>query len=114
MWKEGFRCQHCGRCCRLLGIEYELLVTEADVARWRAEGRADILAWVGRAVFSDEYQFPVDPRTGDEVEGVCPFLRKLPGRNQYVCRIYDTRPEDCRRFPASREDAEQVSCRGYL
>lgn len=114
MRADGFECQHCGRCCRVLGIEYELLVTEADVARWRAEGRADILAWVGRAVFSGEYQFPVDPRTGDEVVGVCPFLRKLPRRNLYVCRIHDTRPEDCCRFPPAREDAERVGCQGYM
>jgi len=113
MRADGFECKQCGRCCKVLGLEYDLVVTEQDVRRWRREGRRDILAWVGQAVFVGGYEFPVDPRTGDEVEGACPFLRKVPGRPLYLCGIHDTKPGDCVRFPACREDAAAIDCAGY-
>lgn len=42
---EGFLCKQCGRCC----LDLDGFSTSAypeDVARWRAEGREDILEWV--------------------------------------------------------------------
>lgn len=114
MRADGFNCKQCGRCCRLLGIEYDIYVDESDVRRWREEGRDDILAWVAEAIFRErEYDFPVDPFTGDEVVGECPFLRKDPQQAITHCLIHDTRPRDCAAFPASREDAEQIGCPGY-
>jgi Fe-S-cluster containining protein len=95
-----------------LGLEYEVCVTEADVRRWREEGRKDILAWVAKALFRAEYDFPVDPETGDNVEGECPFLERVPGRDMALCSIHDTRPLDCARFPVTYEDAVRVGCEG--
>ena len=111
---DGFICKQCGRCCRLLGIEHEIYVDEEDVRRWAGDGRDDILAWVAGAVYrKGEYDFPVDPATGDEVVGDCPFLIIDPDQGVTRCRIYDTRPWDCVVFPRSREDAGQIGCPGY-
>ena len=111
---DGFNCKRCGLCCSLLGIEHELYVDEEDVRRWEREGRDDILAWVARAVYRDqEYDFPVDPNTGDEVVGDCPFLERDAERGVTRCLIHDTRPRDCVAFPASREDAAWIGCPGY-
>ena len=29
----------------------------------------------------------------------CPWLRKLPGQEKYMCRIYYDRPDDCKHYP---------------
>jgi len=111
---NGFTCKQCGRCCQVLGIEYDLYVDADDVRRWKREGRDDILAWVAPAVYRDgEYDFPVDPETGDEVTGNCPFLKRDRSKGISQCLIHDTRPKDCVAFPASREDAGQIGCPGY-
>jgi Fe-S-cluster containining protein len=101
---NGFSCKQCGACCRAY-----VQVTESDLLRWAAGFREDVLAWVS-------------PEEGlihplEESEGArCPFLERLTGagdlRERYVCRIHDTRPDACRRFPASREQAARVGCIG--
>jgi Fe-S-cluster containining protein len=96
----GFRCVQCGACCRAY-----VQVTERDLLRWAGLGRHDIM----RAVSPVEGW--IEPRTR-EGEAACPFLRGGPRPGTYVCRIYDVRPEACRRFPASREQAERVGCQG--
>jgi Fe-S-cluster containining protein len=90
---------------------------EGDVWRWMAEERQDILKWVG-FIFADKaqteivaYDFPIDPQTDEEPDR-CPFLRKLPRQDRYICRIQDTKPENCVRFPLDRE-ADGIGCPGY-
>ncbi len=46
----------------------------------------------------------------------CPWLRKLPNQEKYICRIYDDRPEDCRVYPVSidqmiRDECEMLEAR---
>ena len=109
--RDEFQCQLCGKCC--LEYAYNLQVTEEDMCRWEEEGRRDILQWVSR-IGVGEYlalDFPIHPETGDEVDR-CPFLRKLPRKDVYICRIHDTKPDACRRFPLSREKAERIGCPG--
>jgi len=90
-------------------------VTEKDLWRWAWEERDDILQWVSTVDLGDrvEYDFPIHPVTDEEVTG-CPFLRKLPNKNIYVCRIHDTKPEACAKFPMSRQQAEDVGCPGLV
>lgn len=40
----------------------------------------------------------------------CPWLRKLPGQQKYICRIYDDRPEDCRHYPVRIEEMLRDEC----
>ena len=38
-----FHCRQCGQCCLNLGDAFATCATEADVRRWEAAGRDDIL-----------------------------------------------------------------------
>jgi Fe-S-cluster containining protein len=114
MRSDGFTCKQCGKCCR----EHTIYLTEEDYYRWLLEEREDILEWVD-PIYLDEdndiaiYDFPIDPETGEEVEGACPFLKRLQGQNIYICRIHDTKPEICVAFPHNRKHAEEFGCPGY-
>lgn len=39
------------------------------------------------------------PETGEELDGRCPFLRKVRKKDMYRCMIYELRPEICRGYP---------------
>ena len=68
---------------------------EDDIARWRAEGRDDILrlmddeeaAWGDNQLISTITGEPLSP---------CPFLQK--NGTGFSCAIYSTRPNICREF----------------
>ncbi len=97
---EGFQCKQCGKCCRVY-----VQVTEEDTLRWAVEFRDDILQWVST---HDWFIEPV--AWGGSMR--CPFLRKLSNESIYICRIYDTRPEACAKFPISRRQVECIGCPG--
>lgn len=85
------------------------------MARWTHEGREDVLEWVEPVALGDivvAYDIWMDPESGEDVSR-CPWLRKLPGTDKYVCRIQDTKPELCRDYPKSRAHAERTECPGF-
>ena len=107
---DGFKCKQCGNCCLNLNAFYSC-ASEADVKRWEETGRYDILEWDDPVDFGDhwEHDIWINPRTGDDVSR-CPWLRKLPGKDKYVCRIHDVKPDLCRNYPLSREHAAKTGC----
>jgi len=56
------------------------------------------------------YDIWINPKTGDDVLR-CPWLRKLPNQDKYICRIHDVKPEHCRKYPRSRQHAEEIGCK---
>lgn len=114
MMQRAFQCRQCGHCCLNLGDAIATCATEADVRRWEAAGRDDILAWVDPIAVGDEsvYDIWVNPKTGEDVHR-CPWLRKVRGVERYVCRIHDLKPEHCRKYPQSRRHAVETDCPGY-
>jgi Fe-S-cluster containining protein len=54
----------------------------------------------------------INPKTGEYVNR-CPWLRKLPKQNKYICRIHETKPEHCRNFPKSKRHALDNDCKGF-
>jgi Fe-S-cluster containining protein len=107
---EKFKCVQCGHCCLDLSGAYQTSVPETDIKRWRREQRFDILEWVGPFEGMDEIW--INPRTGEYVNR-CPWLRKLPKQNKYICRIHETKPEHCRNFPKSKRHALDNGCKGF-
>ncbi len=116
MGAEGFRCRHCGRCCRELNYRNELIPD--DYNRWQALGRADILERVatitrgGRIV---SYAIWVEPGTRRFLE-TCPWLmapdpKSRPDR--FVCSIHDVKPEICQQYPGTRKHARMTGCPGF-
>ena len=85
-------CQRCGKCCLTNLIAY---VTEEDWARWRREGRQDILHILANqnAVWAGDHL--MSATTGRYIHG-CPFLEWE--KDCYRCTIYETRPRVCREY----------------
>ena len=107
---EKFNCIQCGHCCLDLSDAYQTSVPETDIKRWEREQRFDILEWVGPFEGMDEIW--ISPKTG-EYANRCPWLRKLPKQNKYICRIHETKPEHCRKFPKSKRHALDNGCKGF-
>jgi hypothetical protein len=113
-YPEGFKCKQCGHCCMNLNAHY-MSVPQEDVDRWHEAGRHDILEWVASIPVGDgEFMNDIwiSPTTGEEARR-CPWLRKLPRKDQYICRIQDLKPTVCRVFPQSRKHAEKCGCKGF-
>ena len=144
-----FQCLRCGHCCLEAGPV--LNIEQKDVDRWIREGRQDILdkLWLMRyecrhcrIEFAAHFgnQCPSCKRvsrTGiyywlDEKYASnflaqtlgnprCPFLRKIPRKKEYVCRIQETKPDDCREFPdlkanrvtKNEKECIEWDCKGY-
>lgn len=83
-------CRACGACCELFGGH--LRAAKTDLARWRAEGRQDLLARVNRLGW-----LWVDPHSGEALTR-CPFLVRTAPEAAH-CAIHDTKPEMCRAYP---------------
>lgn len=99
-------CNQCGKCCLKAG---SLLGTasKSDLQRWK--NRPDIMRYVAH-VYGGVYDLFINPRTQEDDLRRCPFLRKYPKRDAYYCRIYDLRPDVCRRYPMSIESASEWEC----
>ncbi|MDY0039834.1 MAG: YkgJ family cysteine cluster protein [Desulforhabdus sp.] len=116
---EGFDCKQCGLCCKLRGA-YQNYATDEDFRRWELEGRTDILEFVtvndlGFDMHGDPrrlYNVWMKPGTEEYLDG-CPFLKKIPEQEKYICSIHDTKPWHCRSFPSEREYAERIGCIGF-
>ncbi len=110
-----FKCKQCGNCCLNLGDAFETCATDQDIRLWNEEKRDDIFEWVdpipvGGGQFV--YDIWISPVTGDDVSR-CPWLRKLPKKNKYICRIHDVKPVHCREYPRSKKHATETGCRGF-
>jgi hypothetical protein len=103
---EKYQCIQCGHCCLDLYDAFCTSAYEEDLVRWEEEGRWDILDYI---VWADLW---ISPRTGKEVNR-CPWLRKLPNKDKYICRIHDTKPKHSRDYPKSKKHALRTGCKGF-
>lgn len=106
-------CVRCGKCCVLLHL---LTVDADDVARWRREGREDILCRVGEARGPDgtTHEVWLSPHadgggSGGGDDGHCPWLRHTPDGHG-LCAIHETKPARCRDYPAGCAQARSIGC----
>lgn len=88
-------CLSCGRCCRYYAY---VEVSKADLIRWEAQGRRDILSKL--TVVHGAKVLP--HKRG------CPFL---VGR---LCGIQDTKPLRCRAWPDDNKQRAEVKCEALL
>ena len=102
---EEFKCQRCGRCCKV--FQQTLTFEEEDLERWRcAGGSRTVPSNLGPRPILDFVCFYGDgwgdlwfhPETREDLLR-CPFLRRIPKTNRYRCMVYPIRPEICRPFP---------------
>ncbi len=112
---SGFTCKQCGNCCLNLRDAFCTCATDEDIRLWQNQGREDILEWVDMIALEgglSVYDIWINPETGDDVAR-CPWLRKLPRQDKYICRIHAVKPVHCREYPHSREHAEKTGCPGF-
>lgn len=109
-----FQCRQCGNCCLNLNDAFQTSVSDKDIELWGKTGRYDILEWVNSiSLGNNEYVHDIwiSPKTHDDVAR-CPWLRKLPNYDKYICRIHDVKPKHCREYPETKKHAKETSCRG--
>ena len=85
-------CNQCGKCC----IKYSdggLSATPSEIQWWESF-RPEIANYVR------DGKIWISPVTGKQMKR-CPWLRKLPKQNRYICRIYHDRPDDCKHYPVN-------------
>jgi Fe-S-cluster containining protein len=94
-------CNQCGKCC----INYGgggLSVSQSEIDLWEIF-RPEIYRYV------NDGKIWVSPVTGKQMLR-CPWLRKLPKQNRFICRIYNDRPAECRHYPVTVEQMVQDEC----
>jgi len=111
---EKFKCVQCGNCCLNLNDAICTTADPEDLIRWEKEGRWDILDWVSYLLEDDRTlaDLWISPKTGEDVTR-CPWLRKLPGKEKYKCRIHDTKPAHCIKYPKTKKHALTTGCKGF-
>ncbi|HEX9777125.1 MAG TPA: YkgJ family cysteine cluster protein [Geopsychrobacteraceae bacterium] len=113
---QRFNCTLCGHCCLHLVDAYQGCVSDADLQRWQAAGREDLLAWVETLDLGHDnllHMVWVHPETGDNVER-CPWLLDMLGGQGHLCGIDAVKPDYCRAYPEHRRHAQDTGCSGYL
>jgi len=94
-------CNQCGKCCTNYGGG-NLSVTAEEIDWWETYS-PEIARYVSGG------KIWVSPVTG-ETMARCPWLRKLPNRDKYICRIYYNRPNDCKYYPVDIEQMVRDDC----
>jgi Fe-S-cluster containining protein len=94
-------CNQCGKCCTRYGGG-GLSASATEIAWWETF-RPKIFDYVSGG------EIWVSPVTGKQMKR-CPWLRKLPNQNKYICRIYHDRPDDCRHYPVNIEEMARDEC----
>lgn len=83
-------CVCCGRCCELFGGH--LNAYDADIRRWKREGREDLVQMVNRFGW-----IWVDPVTKSPLNR-CPFMERAEA-GMTLCSINAVKPDMCKDFP---------------
>lgn len=106
----GENCTRCGKCCTNASYMLSLFATADDVARWRREGRDDILRYAAVLGPRGSADLWIDPASGKELPR-CPFLKRpRAGGGKYSCSIHQTRPDVCRGYPYAIEQMREDGC----
>jgi len=94
-------CNSCGKCC----IKYsngQLSASKEEIEYWDVF-RPDIAEYVSNS------QIWVHPKTNNPID-LCPWLIQSAESNQYLCKIYHDRPEDCQSYPSNIAEMIRDEC----
>lgn len=95
-------CNQCGKCCTRYGGSGGLSATASEIDWWETY-RPEIARYVSGG------EIWISPVTGKQMVR-CPWLRKLPNQEKYICRIYNDRPDDCKHYPVTIEQMVIDEC----
>jgi Fe-S-cluster containining protein len=85
-------CNLCGKCCKHYS-DGGLSASDSEIDWWEVN-RPEIFRYVR------DGKIWISPVTGKQL-ATCPWLRKLPDQEKYVCHIYADRPDDCKYYPVT-------------
>ena len=94
-------CNLCGKCCTKYS-NCGLSASASEVEYWDIY-RPDIYRYVSGG------NIWMSPDTGKRIK-LCPWLRKLPNQNKYICDIYYDRPDDCKYSPVTIDQRVMNEC----
>lgn len=94
-------CNQCGKCCTKYS-DGGLSATASEIELWDIF-RPDIYNYVSGG------KIWMNPATGEQID-LCPWLRKLPNEDKYICDIYYDRPDDCKYYPVTIEQMISDEC----
>jgi len=94
-------CNQCGKCCINYG-NGGLSASQSEIDLWEIF-KPEIFRYVS------DGKIWVSPVTGKQMLR-CPWLRKLPHQEKYICRIYNDRPAECKHYPVTIEQMVQDEC----
>ena len=94
-------CNSCGKCCVKYG-NGGLSITNEEIEFWDVF-RPKIADYVR------DGKIWMNPKTGEQLE-VCPWLKKVPNEEKYLCDIYFDRPDDCKYYPVTVEEMIRDEC----
>ena len=94
-------CNQCGKCCTKYS-DGGLSASASEIEYWE-NFRPDIYSYVSGG------NIWISPDTGEQIK-LCPWLRKLPNQNRYMCDIYYDRPDDCKYYPVTIEEMIKDEC----
>ncbi len=89
-------CRPCRKCC----IWSDIRLTSEDIERWKKEERLDILLAINPLIGESRQLIK------KEHNNECIFLSE-----DGSCRIHETKPYICRRFPTSKKHALVFECK---
>ncbi len=94
-------CNQCGKCCSKYA-NGGLSATASEIELWEIF-KPDIYKYV------DAGNIWISPDTGKQLER-CPWLRKVPDQDKYLCDIYFDRPDDCKFYPMTISQMAEDGC----
>lgn len=94
-------CNQCGKCCKKYS-DGGLSATASEIEWWETY-RPKIAAYIRQGTLW------ISPVTGKQMTR-CPWLRKLPHQEKYICRIYHDRPDDCKHYPVNIDQMISDDC----
>ncbi|MGI9315760.1 MAG: YkgJ family cysteine cluster protein [bacterium] len=94
-------CNQCGKCCTKYS-DGGLSASQYEIENWEIL-RPDIHRYVSAG------NIWMNPDTGQQLK-LCPWLRKLPNQNKYMCDIYYDRPDDCKHYPVTIDQMVKDAC----
>ncbi len=86
---DDFECIRCGFCCHL-----DVKLTENDIQRLKAAGKKDFSKQTDHGIFLKH------------IGNHCIFLDP----KKKMCKVYDSRPDICRRFPVHSDGEMSGKC----
>lgn len=94
-------CNQCGKCCTKYGGD-GLSVSAGEIELWEIF-RTDIFSYVY------DGGIWINPDTNKQLEQ-CPWLRRVPNQDKYICDIYFDRPDDCKFYPVTIDQMIEDGC----